>query len=544
MFEHLAVLARLLWEYNLYLVVIGIATPFLLSGLCFHVYPTRRALFWLLLPTLGFGFNFLFGGIVVTTAIALTVDACVVAALIVDFVLANRMGKDVSARRVAESIASLGSPLDVQIIVENRSEKPIEFEIVDDFSPWSVAISSKDQIDLTTATENKVYATEDARAFFDRRTLAAGSQETLEYRIVWNRRGEFQFDFISARFTSPLKCWRKMRRFESKSTFRVYPNVCQLTQMELISRKSQLFLLGVRRTRRVGQDEEFERLRDYSHGDQFKFIDWKATARRNKLTIRDFQSTRNQRVIIALDAGRMMMNASNGITLFDHALNTALALAYVALKQGDEVGFMIFSNNVKKFVSPRGGGAQINALIRSVFDVFPDRVESRYDRAFSYLKRNVTKRSLVALITNTLDERTSSQIEQTATNLLGAHLPLTVFLREHSLFDAIERFNEFERNERARSDRNERLARFSQQYREVEPVEEIERILWDQNEDASTKPDDLFFRAGAAAEILLWRRKTILTLESKGALTLDVFPENATAPLINKYLEIKARRLL
>ena len=544
MLEHLRVLARLLWEYNLYLVVVAIAVPFLIAGLCFRVYPTRRVALLLLLPTLGFAVNFLFDGVAFQIALSLILDVAIVGALVADFFLSYRMGKDVEARRIAEPIVSLGSPLDVQLVVENKGEKPIEFEIIDDFSPWSVAISAKDKIDLLTDADDARYAPEDARAFFERRTIAGRSKETLEYRIVWTRRGEFQFDFISARFTSPLKCWRKIRRFESVTQFRVYPNVCQLTQMELISRKSKLSMLGVRRTRRVGQDEEFERLRDYAYGDQFKFIDWKATARRNKITIRDFQSTRNQRVIIALDAGRMTLNASNGITLFDHALNSALALAYVALKQGDEVGFMVFSNNVKKFVPPRGGGAQINALIRAVFDVFPERVESRYDRAFAYLKRNVTKRSLVALITNALDERTSTQIEQTATNLLGAHLPLTVFLREHSLFDAVDRFNEFERNVRGKREENALLARFSKQYRETAPTEEIERLLWNQDDEASSEPDDLFFRAGAAAEILLWRRKTILTLESKGALTLDVFPENAAAPLINKYLEIKARRLL
>ena len=243
------------------------------------------------------------------------------------------------------------------------------------------------------------------------------------------------------------------------------------------------------------------------------------------------------------------MNRSKGLSLFDGALNATLALAYIALRQGDEVGCLVFSNEVKRFIPPKGGASHINSIIRGVFDVFPEQVESRYDRAFGYLKTHSPKRALVVLATNVLDQRNAEQTRQCLVNLCGAHLPLGLFLREHSLFDAVERYEDLDREIREgalmkNSFAESRLALYQEQYREQEPVDEIERYFKNDGDVLSQRPEDVFFRAGAAAEILNWRRETLINLEARGVMTLDVFPEGATAPLVNKYLEIKARSLL
>jgi hypothetical protein len=196
----------------------------------------------------------------------------------------------------------------------------------------------------------------------------------------------------------------------------------------------------------------------------------------------------------------------------------------------------------------------MNALIRSVFDIFPERCESRYDRAFEFLAKNSPKRALIVLATNILDEHNAALVESSLVNLSGAHLPLGVFLREHSLFDAVERNEKRERKLTAGDDKGSedderkkknRLALWIERFSsEREPADEIERLFWRDSFTDEATNDEIFYRAGAAAEILNWRKKAIRMLEAKGALTLDVFPEDAAAPLINKYLEIKARRLL
>jgi uncharacterized protein (DUF58 family) len=257
--------------------------------------------------------------------------------------------------------------------------------------------------------------------------------------------------------------------------------------------------MGVRRTRRVGLDNDFERLRDYTPDDNYKHLDWRATARRSKLTVKDFQASQSQRIIFLLDCGRMMTNEAAGLSLLDHSLNAMLMLSYVALHQGDAVGLICFSDEVHTFVPPRGGMNQMNRLLHASFDRFPQLVESRYDEAFLYLTSRCKKRSLVVLVTNLIDEVNSHQIERWLSTLAGRHLPLGVLLRDHQLFDAA-------------------------------------------NLPQPSGPD--LYRAAAAAEILTWRHQVLTDLQHQGVLSLDVFPEDMTAPLVNRYLEIKARHLL
>src|SRR5690606_3116125 len=117
-------------------------------------------------------------------------------------------------------------------------------------------------------------------------------------------------------------------------------------------RTDRLSLIGVRRTRRIGQDSDFERLRDYTPDDNYRHIDWRTTARRHKLTVRQFQSDQSQRIMLLLDCGRMMTNQRAGMSLLDHSLNAALMMAYVALSQGDSVGMLCFSDRVHTYLPP------------------------------------------------------------------------------------------------------------------------------------------------------------------------------------------------
>lgn len=535
-------------ERALYLVFPGLFLLFTIAAACFKTYPTRRAIllavFSFLVSVAGFVFESF-----VSLVPALLADGLVVVLFLADWISVLFVGRHVTASRTTDEIAALGRPHDVSISLENRSKRPITCEVVDDSNVHATILPPIASLEeLTAEAEEESNLTGRNFALFTSRTLAANSCERLDYRLLWNRRGVFALEFVALRFTGALKIWRRYKKVPCVSNFRVYPNLCQLSRQELFARKSQFLMPGVRRTRRVGQDAEFERLRDYTIDDQYKFIDWRATARRNKLIVRDFQTTRNQRVVIALDAGRMTMNRSNGITLFDSALNSTLALAYIALRQGDEVGCLVFSDDVKTFIPPRGGASHMNAIIRGVFDVFPERVESRYDRAFSYLKTHSSKRALVTLATNVLDQRNADQIKSCMTGLCGAHLPLGLFLRERSLFDAVERFDELENGVRSSSENesqdSEKLRLWMKQYREADPIDELERKLRYDARAENLSPEDTFFNAGAAAEILNWRRKTLAYLEARGVLSLDVFPEDATAALVNKYLEIKARKLL
>jgi uncharacterized protein (DUF58 family) len=329
--------------------------------------------------------------------------------------------------------------------------------------------------------------------------LAGRSRARLQYTVNFSRRGSFTLSAVYLRVRSRLGLWQRFLTHPAWSTIHVYPDMKQLSEYSVLARTNRLSLLGVRRTRRIGQDNEFERLRDYTRDDNYKHIDWRATARRLKLTVKDFQANQSQRLIFLLDCGRMMTSEAAGLSLLDHSLNAMLMLSYVALNHGDSVGLLCFSDEVHTYVPPVGGMRQMNRLLHATFDRFPQLVESRYDQAFVYLGSHCRKRSLVILISNVIDEVNANQIEQYLSAVVGRHLPLGVLLRDRRLFEAAE---------------------------------------------VQHPRDDALYRAAAASEILTWRHHVLTELERKGVLSLDVFPEELTAPLVNRYLDVKARHLL
>ena len=204
--------------------------------------------------------------------------------------------------------------------------------------------------------------------------------------------------------------------------------------------------------------------------------------------------------IFLIDCGRMMAgDTGGGLSPLDHALNAMLLLAHVALIRGDQVGLLAFSDRVRAYVPPGGGARRIERLVHSVHNVFPELVEPRYDRAFVELEKRCRKRSLVVLVTNLFDDVNAQIVADHLSNLVGRHLPLLVLLRDHDIF-----------------------------------------ALADQAPDIGLG----LYQGAAAAALLNWRERTLLGLRRRGVLTLDLFPDEMTAPMINQYLQIKARHLL
>lgn len=407
--------------------------------------------------------------------LVLVADVAIVLVAVFDLVTIPKR-KHFSVEREAVRIASLKKGHPVSLVVNNYSHLTRQLEVRDDLPPEFVA----------TPAEFTV-------------RLLGHSRVVLTYDFRSQRRGAFTLSSVHLRLRSRLGLWNRFLSYPCETVIHVYPDMKQLAEYAVLARTNRLSLMGVRRVRKIGQDNEFERLRDYTPDDNYKHIEWRSTARRNRLTVKDFQVNQSQRLMFLLDCGRMMTSEANRLSLLDHSLNAMLMLSYVALRQGDSVGLICFSDTVHNYVPPRGGMKQMNQLLHASFDRFPELVESRYDQAFLYLATHCPKRSLVIMISNVIDEVNAHQIQQYLSTLVGRHLPLGVLLRDHGLFHSAEK--------------------------------------------ADPQGADLF-TAAAAAEILTWRHQVLTDLEHQGVLSLDVFPEDMTAPLVNRYLDIKARHLL
>lgn len=391
------------------------------------------------------------------------------------------------ARREFEPIATRGESHRIDLVIANRSRRSHEIEVRDDVGGVIESLEPPARL-----------------------RLAGRSRGRTGQVVVPHERGSFLLEWIDLRGASRLGLWSVTHRLPVADRIEVYPALRQISRYALYARQNRMSLLGVRRTRRVGTENEFERLRDYTDGDTYKAIDWRATSRRMKLTVRDFQMNQSQRVVFALDCGRMMVNRHDGLTMFDAALDAALTLAYVALQHRDEVGILCFSDRILRWMPPRGGQGQLRRMIAATHDVQPELVESRFDEALVHLGHQCRKRTLLVLLTNVIDERNAERIRRHLLPTVGRHLPLVVCLRDRALTD--------------------RLA-------EALPIVSAA--------PGGVRPDPVGLHvAAAAADILVWRRRVLADLERAGVLTLDCLPEQLTASLVNEYLAIKARHRL
>ncbi|CAD75842.1 MAG TPA: DUF58 domain-containing protein [Rhodopirellula baltica] len=475
-----------------WLLLVLASLPLVLAAFWLRIYPTRR---WVAM----IGISVVLSVAVVFFPSLLVIlglfDGLVIAVTAIDgllLVITTRkmLGDGLTIERTVSRTSSLGVPLDCSLILRNHTQLRMRGDIRDDVPEYFVSEPTQHNLDLPPRL-----------------------QLQLRRKLTPHRRGAFKLDRVDLKLFSPLGLWQRHINRSLHSQLNVFPDMKQLSDYALLARTDRLSLIGVRRTRRIGQDSDFERLRDYTRDDNYRHIDWRSTARRNKLTVRQFQSDQSQRLIFLLDCGRMMTNQRNGYSLLDHALNSILMMSYVALHQGDSVGMICFSDTIHAYLPPRGGASQMNRLLQAGFDQFPRMVESRYDQAFLYLNSHCKRRSLVTLTTNIVDEVNAEVVSDHLSNLTGTHLPLAVVLRDREMFDAADY-----------------------------PAEVLQTT---NGQIATTSLDETkTYRAAAAAEMLVWREEVLSGLRHKGVLVVDAFPDELSAPMVNQYLQVKAQHLL
>lgn len=329
--------------------------------------------------------------------------------------------------------------------------------------------------------------------------VPARGETRWEYRVTPLTRGRFQWGPIRLRYRSLLGFWERQKEVTAAAEARVYPSLHLLQRYRLLALTNKFALLGSRKVRLRGGAWEFESLREYVPGDDTRLLDWKASARRRKPIVRDLEAERNQTVLILVDSGRLMNAEVDGIAKLDHAVNSALVLAHVALSRGDRVGLCAFSSTVHAWVTPRAHVAQMGLLTEALYDLRGDYTESDHGRCLRFVAARHSKRSLLVVLTDFVDADTAAD--------MVAHLQLAG--RRHLVLFAAHNDPVLERHARG---------------------------------VPSTARDG--FRKAAAVDLLLERRTVLERLRQFGAHVLDVEPDRITPPLLNRYLEIASRGML
>jgi len=313
------------------------------------------------------------------------------------------------------------------------------------------------------------------------------------------KRGRFEFGLIAARYLSRWRLVWTQTRVGAPITVKVYPNMRRAREAELRALGARSFVAARRKSQWRGEGRDFESLRDYVRGDERRHISWTATARRGKLVTRQYQMERDQTILIALDAGRLMTARIENETKLDSAVHAALALMSAAARAGDNAGLLVFGRRIQAYLPPKRGAEHLDAALEALYAVEPEMIEPSYSRAFEFVAANSRRRSLVVVLTDLVDEEGSRELLASLKLLRPRHLPLVVTIADRDLKAVV---------------------------RET-PQNESE-----------------LFRQSVAEEIIHLREAALRLVEAQGGLALDVTAAVLAPKLLETYLRVKERGLL
>ena len=333
--------------------------------------------------------------------VGLSLNLALVLLAAIDLLLTPSM-RAVDVERQVSSVLSVGASNPVQLLLVNRSNR-------------SLAIDLADEAPEPGASEGQPFRIE----------VQPWHQATLVYHFEPHQRGPNRFAAVHLRFASALGLWTIVQRRPLETAVRIHPDIRAVYQYELMARKNRLAEIGVMTARQRGLGGEFDRLRDYRRDDEPRHIDWKATARCQKLISREYDVNRNQNIAILLDCGRSMRNEFRGVSHLDRALNAAVMLSYIALGQGDNVALTAFSSRIERYVRPVRSKSSIQAVIQQTYDLQASSDAADYSLVVEHLARYQRKRSLVVLLTHTIDEQHTATIgPQPSSEWLTARNPV------------------------------------------------------------------------------------------------------------------------
>ncbi len=376
--------------------------------------------------------------------------------------------------RVGEDKLSLYGSEKIKLSVYNKSDKKMYVEIIDEIPEHHFEVQQ----------------------YIINGYVLPHSKEIFEYEIIPKKRGAFTFGSVHVRYEGNLRFCKKQFIVDAKKEYKVYPNIKDLKKYRIAAYNSMFNQTGQKAMKLLGSGTEFESLREYVSGDEYRKINWKATARENKPIVNQYEPEKNQHIYALIDTGRPMSYSVKGYKKLDLAINTSLLLSDIVNQNGDKSGIMIFNTKVENFIMPGKGNIHRNSLMEALYHIQNTNETSNYDEAFYYFKAKERRRSLICIFTD---------------------------------FDTIEEAEDMMRVLPVISKNNIVMIILIHD----EKLKNVASTTIVKEEDAYTK--------GVALEILRERNKMINTLNAKGIMCIECSPEKISTEVINKYLHMKNR---
>jgi uncharacterized protein (DUF58 family) len=394
-------------------------------------------------------------------------------------------------------------------------------------SPAALSIASEVDISLVNSSGTSVHATmidtvplqlTDEPPTLTVRAEAKG-EATASYGIRPTQRGDAKLGDCYVRYQSPLRIAERWVLAPLEQTVRIYPNLDEAKRHSIYLLRSRQIALEKRHARVRGIGREFESLREYQLGDEYRDICWTAAARRGKLVTRMYQIERSQTVWSVIDSGRLMrarvggvgklgvgklgvskLGVSKlGVSKLDKAVNSALSLAQVALYSGDRVGLIAYGRGIRQQLPAAKGSAHLRQLIEQLALVHEEGSEADHLQMAGRLLTDQKRRSLIVWLTDLAETAMTPEVIEAASMMMPRHLVLFVVIGQPDLGELASKT----------------------------PQSESE-----------------MYQVAAAQEMVHRRELLLARLRERGALAMEVSSGAVSPVLVNAYLQIKERNQL
>ena len=422
---------------------------------------TKRFYILVLVVILLLGGGYLFGSLFIIGQLGLL---ALLLALACDGYLLYRT-KGIQAFRQCAGRFSNGDDNEVSLRIESRYSYPVRLIVID-------------EVPVIFQQRNVHFEL----------SLLPNEGKTLTYRLRPTRRGEYGFGFIRVFTTTRIGLISRRATCGRPETVKVYPSYLMLHRYELLAMSDNLTELGIKRIRRAGHQTEFEQIKEYVKGDDYRTINWKASARRHQLMVNVYQDERSQQIYSVIDKGRVMQQAFRGMTLLDYAINASLVLSYVAMRKDDKAGLVTFNEYFDTFVPASKQVGQMQTLLENLYKQETTFGETDFSALCGHLGKHVNKRM-------TSLNRQLVYLQQ----LARQHRVLVVFFEDADLKEYIA--------------------------------------------GKSVTTED-YYRHVIAEKFAFEKRLIVSTLKQHGIYSLLTTPDKLSIDVINKYLEMKSRQLL
>lgn len=417
--------------------------------------------------------SFILGGWII---ISKALFFLLLATILTDFILLFRTRKGLHGYRFTPEKLSNGDENEIKIHLEN-------------FYPFTVILNVIDEIPHQFQRRDLNFAV----------SLLPGENKVIKYSLRPVKRGEYSFGSVNVFVNSPIGFLSRKFRFSGDALVPVYPSYIQMRRYELLAISNRLTETGIKRIRRIGQNMEFELIKEYVSGDDFRTINWKATARKNHLMVNHYQDERSQQVYSLIDKGRVMQMPFNGLSLLDYAINASLVISNIAIKKSDKAGLLTFQDKVGSMVAAGKQSNQMSQIMEVLYNQKTAYRETDFSALYAHIRRKITQRSLLLLFTNFESIYGLQRQLPYLKSLSNQHLLVVIFFENTEMKSLLS-----------------------------EPAADLKEIYYK-----------------AIAEKFSYDKKLIVKeLTRHGIQALLTPPEQLTVNTINKYLELKSRGMI